>query len=351
MDLAYRFDDGDRDFALVDTAKGPKRTMGYTRQNRGGRGGAAAPGPRGWEDKLSNEQTKKGIGSSFNKKYNKLTKARYNSLQRSPFGPMRIREPSVKIDADWLLLESFELGQLKELQANGPTETNDLRWTGSLEAYDEDFDRATSRKPKALRKFDNLDSVFVKTSDDPILEELAGAEAGNVFGTDAVLAHLMACTRSVTPWDIVATYAGGTVFLDVRDAFEFELHSVNETSKEPPAEGEPAINGRVALTLEATACHHNFTQQVRAQPCPPPPRGGSLTRPHSFAGPGQEQRQERRGAAEGRAAALRQPAVGAGGGGGGARARIHCLPLPSLQAEPLDDARGAHGRARRVAQG
>lgn len=261
--MAYRFDDGDRDFALVDTSKAPKRTMGFTRQNRGGRGGAPAPGARGWEDKAPT-QGRKGMGSSFNKKYNRLNKARYNSMQRPGMGITRIRDPSVKIDSDWLQLDSFDLTQLKELTANVPTEVKDLRWTGSLEAYDEECDRATSRRPRPVRRFDNVDSVFVKTADDPVIEELATEDAGNVFGTEAVLAHLMACTRSTMPWDIVATYVAGSIFLDVRDEFEFELHSVNETSNMAPPEGDQdAINGRVQLSLEATACHHNFTQQVR----------------------------------------------------------------------------------------
>lgn len=205
------------------------------------------------------------MGSSFNKKYNRLNKARYNSMTRPGMGPTRIRDPSVKIAQDWLPLDSFDLQQLKELSANVPTEVHDLRWTGSLEAYDEEFDRITSKKPKTLRRFDNIDSLFVKTSDDPVIEELATEDAGNVFGTDAVIAHIMACTRSALPWDIVATYVAGSIFLDVRDEFEFELHTVNETSNNAPPEGDAdAINGHEQLSFEATACHHNFTQQVRA---------------------------------------------------------------------------------------
>ena len=39
-------------------------------------------------------------------------------------------------------------------------------------------------------------------------------EAGNVFATDTILAHLMASPRTVFPWDIVATYLpGGIIFL------------------------------------------------------------------------------------------------------------------------------------------
>ena len=40
------------------------------------------------------------------------------------------------------------------------------------------------------------------------------SDAGNVFATDSILAHLMASPRTVFPWDIVATYLpGGVIFL------------------------------------------------------------------------------------------------------------------------------------------
>ena len=41
------------------------------------------------------------------------------------------------------------------------------------------------------------------TTDDPVIEKLAEEEKGNVFATDAILAHLMAAPRTIYPWDIV----------------------------------------------------------------------------------------------------------------------------------------------------
>jgi len=96
-----------------------------------------------------------------------------------------------------------------------------------------------------------------------VFEELAGNGAGNVFATESVLSHLMACGRSFYPWDIVITYVGGTLFLDAREPQDFDLLSVNENSHVIPSEEDPEdINGRRRLALEATLINQDFSQQV-----------------------------------------------------------------------------------------
>ena len=78
----------------------------------------------------------------------------------------------------------------------------------------------------------------------------------------------MACGRSFYPWDIVITYAGGTIFLDAREPQDFDLLSVNENSHVIPSEEDPEdINGRRRLALEATLINQDFSQQVRALLC------------------------------------------------------------------------------------
>lgn len=91
--------------------------------------------------------------------------------------------------------------------------------------------------------------------------------AGNVFATDAILAHLMASPRTALPWDIVATYLpGGVIFLDVRDPVTFEMATVNENANHPAAEPkEPGdINGTAEVALEASVINQSISQVVRA---------------------------------------------------------------------------------------
>lgn len=47
---------------------------------------------------------------------------------------------------------------------------------------------------------------------------------GNVFATDAILATLMCCTRSVNSWDIIVQRVGNKLFFDKRDNSDFGEH-------------------------------------------------------------------------------------------------------------------------------
>jgi translation initiation factor 3 subunit D len=103
----------------------------------------------------------------------------------------------------------------------------------------------------------------VTTTDDPVLEKLAIDGLGQVFVTDAVLAHLMTCTRSVYPWDLVIQkLPGGTMFIDKRDNSQLDYLTVFETSYTPPNPSDEGINSPERLGLEATMINQNFSQQI-----------------------------------------------------------------------------------------
>ena len=94
-----------------------------------------------------------------------------------------------------------------------------------------------------------------------LIFQLAKSE-GNVFATDAILATLMCCTRSVYSWDIIVQRVGKKLFFDKRDDSEFDLLTVSETATEPPQDDAGSINSPRNLALEATFINHNFSQQV-----------------------------------------------------------------------------------------
>ena len=54
-----------------------------------------------------------------------------------------------------------------------------------------------------LQRCEKKEFYYVTTTDDPVMEKLAVEGKGNVFATDAILAHLMASPRTIYPWDIV----------------------------------------------------------------------------------------------------------------------------------------------------
>ncbi len=45
-----------------------------------------------------------------------------------------------------------------------------------------------------------------------------------MFATDAILATLMCCTRSVNSWDIIVQRVGNKLFFDKRDSSDFGKH-------------------------------------------------------------------------------------------------------------------------------
>lgn len=79
----------------------------------------------------------------------------------------------------------------------------DLAWCGFLDQYNDQYDKVTTRTATQLKRVETKEFYPVTTTDDPVIEKLAIEGKGNVFATDAILAHLMTCPRSVYPWDIV----------------------------------------------------------------------------------------------------------------------------------------------------
>jgi translation initiation factor 3 subunit D len=172
---------------------------------------------------------------------------------------------SVSVQPDWQQVEELDLSKLmKNLTTSTDIPTaEDILWCGFLDQYNDVYDKVSTRAPVPLKKNETKEFYPVTTTDDPVLEKLAIDGTGNVFITDSILSHLMTCTRSVFPWDIVVQKLGGTLFFDKRDNSLFDYLTVNETSHIPSASDDPSgINSPERLGLEATIIHQNFSQQI-----------------------------------------------------------------------------------------
>jgi translation initiation factor 3 subunit D len=281
-ELQYKHDAAeDSTFNLVDTAKAGKKFGGGGArrpqwQQRGGKGGN-----RWGESKIDKGQGRDnntsshgrgGMGASGGGRgrgggdpranNNGRNNGRFNNNNRK-FNNRTERQASVKVAADWQLIEEFDLAQFTKLQTNKPT-VEDIKWCGHLDEYDEAFDIINSKSAKPLQRMENKMFYNVSTTDDPIIEDLATEATGNVYATDAILAHLMVCPRSVYPWDIVVQKMGDNVFFDKRDDSLFDYLTVSETATDPPVPSEDpeAINSPDNLSLEASSINQNFTQQI-----------------------------------------------------------------------------------------
>jgi len=151
------------------------------------------------------------------------------------------------------LVEEIEFSKLNKLNIDSEPQPEDLKSCGFLEAYDKQYDRITSRTEKTLER-SNRPFYNPTTSDDPILKELS--DKGTVFATDGIISHLMACTRSVAPWDLIITKSENKIVFDKRDGSLFDVVTVNETALEPPVDDG-------SLSREATFINQMFSEQVR----------------------------------------------------------------------------------------
>ncbi|DAZ96637.1 TPA: hypothetical protein N0F65_005816 [Lagenidium giganteum] len=273
-DFQYKHDaDEDASFRLVDTAKATRPRGNdrlrptWNQQRFGGRGGGRGggrfgPGQQGQETTGNSQQMRLKGQQKLNKRWDRLSNARrmFSTRRRDDLKADRVA--TVKVLSSWNMIEQFELSQLTKLQANIPNVT-DLKECGSLLEYEYSYDRITSKSDRRLSRYDDRDFYYVTTTDDPVIEELATQGGARVFATDAILSHLMACTRSVFPWDIVVQRVNNMVFFDKRDQSTFDLVTVNENSSDPPASDDAeSINHPDRLSLEATMINQNFSQQV-----------------------------------------------------------------------------------------
>ncbi|GMH62469.1 hypothetical protein TrRE_jg9618 [Triparma retinervis] len=265
-DLAYKIDaDEEETFQLVDTAKTQKAQQWKKRT---------------YQPKNKNAQQRNRFGGGTTDTSEK--KDHRNQPQRNKWAKARAaawgkgkhnnrwnnridRQASVKVATEWQMVEEFDLAQLPKLKANKPSET-DLMWCGFLDSYNDAYDKVTTKSAPQLRRVENKEFYPVTTMDDPVIEKLAVEGAGNVYATDAIVAHLMSAARSIYPWDIVVQkLPGGTLFFDKRDDSQFDFLTVSETSNDPPtvSEDDPdSINTPERLSLEATQINQNFSQQI-----------------------------------------------------------------------------------------
>lgn len=141
----------EREFNLVDN-KVVRKPQGFRPNNqrrpggprRDGTGpGVGGAGTRGYDDRdalaggrgKSTRDDRGAGGGGINKRLARLHQRHQQNARSGGGGAGAVRrETSVKIEADWIPLETFNLHELGKLASAVPVAT-DLKWAGSLEAY------------------------------------------------------------------------------------------------------------------------------------------------------------------------------------------------------------------------
>jgi len=275
----YKYDkEDDAQFALVDTSKSaPSKGKYSASKNRWSQAKGRGAGREQAKGKAQEQKPAAPVQLRSSKDRARLQpqgKKKWNALRKNDRKPWQKRFPrndrqaSVKVMADWQILEEIDLSQLSKLSAPLPKVT-DLKWCGFLDSYDDKYEHISVKNSKKLKRHENIEFYYVTTMDDPVIEGLAVEPkyAGTVFATDAILSHLMTAPRSVFPWDVVIQKVNDSMFIDKRDNSQFDFLTVNETSFDVPVPTEDPdnINNPDKLSLEATMINQNFSQQILKQ--------------------------------------------------------------------------------------
>lgn len=129
--------------------------------------------------------------------------------------PPKIRDASVTVRPDWVIIEEMDFPRLTKLSLPNVKDGEDVTTCGTLEYYDKMYDRVNVKNERPLQRVDRIFHT-VTTTDDPIIRVLSKS-VGNVYATDAILATLMCCTRSNYSWDIVIEKIGKIIikYIDI----------------------------------------------------------------------------------------------------------------------------------------
>lgn len=259
----FYYQDDESSFQLVDNTRAQPRRTYTNRRFQNQRGSMQQRQP--WNATI--QSARSGFQQQQQpRRDQKLQNARNQGRNRN-WGRdqqnVRKRDPSIAINPDWREIDSIEFNKLNKLDGDAEPAVSDLKIAGSLEMYDKAYDRINSKSEKSLQRTDRA-FYSVTTSDDPIIAEYAKEDAATVFGTDAILTHLMAATRSVYSWDIVVEKRGSKLFFDKREGSTIDQLTVNETATEPPTdEGRSdSVNSPASLADEALLINQAFSQQV-----------------------------------------------------------------------------------------
>ncbi|KHN88178.1 Eukaryotic translation initiation factor 3 subunit D [Toxocara canis] len=171
---------------------------------------------------------------------------------------------SISVRPEWQVLEEVEFPQLAKLYLPNVEPGQDINGHryGRLYYYDRSFDKVTVKTERALQ---HCGGTFysLTTTEDPIIQQLARENVGNVFSTDIILATLMTATRSVYSWDVIAYRVEDKLFFDKRETTDFsnsvDALTVNETSTFVPQNDDLlSINHPRNLATEAFYVNQNF---------------------------------------------------------------------------------------------
>ena len=246
--------DDDEAFELVDN-KPVKKTSGPRRpQQNQGRWANQAAGGRQQEGRGGPRPGQGGAGRP-QQGFAGGRQQQWKDQQRE-----RNYTPSIDIRPDWQVLgDQIALSAMQKLSGR-VGEHEELVHVGAPGAFDRSADRVLPKVPTKLVG-SAMETHLPPIWDDPIVQQLAAENKGDVFMSDLALSVIMTAPRSIYPWDIAIVKKGDILFFDRRKGSSLELVTNGETAPDPLMEDSDSINGIEQLNRESTMVNNAFKQQ------------------------------------------------------------------------------------------
>lgn len=180
-----------------------------------------------------------------------------------------LKTNSVDVKPEWDLITEFNKQSLDRLPAIYPEFMSNIKECGDIMAYDTTWDKANTKKPKALKHFDGT-TFDVSLFDDPVMVELIEEDVADIFTTDAIAATLMCATKSNYSWDLEIKKFENKIFIDKRQDEDSETnilnyYPVNETALDSQPNDDTTINGIKSLMRESTKINNSILNATQKQ--------------------------------------------------------------------------------------
>jgi len=172
-----------------------------------------------------------------------------------------LKDQSIDIGDEWQLVKEFPKQIFDRLPALKPVAMETAKECGEVAAYDNVWDRATGKKPKAVKHFEGHSLAEESIYEDSTMMELMEQNVADIYTTDVVAAVLMCSTKSNYSWDIEIKKFDGNIFIDKRqDEPDNILNNttVCETSLDHQPYDDTSINGIKSLWKEAQKINNTW---------------------------------------------------------------------------------------------
>jgi len=122
---------------------------------------------------------------------------------------------SIDVNEEWDLITEFTKQSFDRLPTLKPVFLRTEKECGEICAYDTTWDKASAKRPKAVKSF-GVKGIEGSLYEDEVMIGLMENNVADIFTTDVIAAALMSATKSNYSWDVEIKKFGNKIFIDKR---------------------------------------------------------------------------------------------------------------------------------------